>query len=275
VQDPAARGVLKEFRPDALVHCAAQTSVPRSWQDPLADADANVSGIINILEACIAASCKRVVYLSSAAVYGEPEYLPVDEEHPIMPASPYGASKYAGELYLQAYAVRYGLSGFAVRCSNVYGPRQKPGLDGGVVAAFLDAVRHGLERRTRPIVHVFGDGRQTRDFIWVSDVAGAICCGLGRASSLPGIQPLNVSTGVETSVDSLIDRVRRSVLGGVEVVYQPGRPGDLRRSSLNHDRAWRLLGWRPRMCFEDGLEISMRQVLRQTSSGACTVGDHS
>jgi len=252
VQDPAVRAVVEGFRADALVHCAAQTSVPRSWEDPLEDADANVKGIVNVLEACVAASCKRVVYLSSAAVYGEPEYLPIDEEHPIRPTSPYGVSKYTGEVYLRAYAERYALSAHALRCSNVYGWRQKAGIDGGVIACFVEALR--MNCAAEATLRVFGDGQQTRDFIFVGDVSDAVLTTLALDASRGLFTPLNVSTSTEVSVNELVHTLCAAAghrrLG---VAHEPERPGDLRRSCLSNRNSLRLLGWRPRVTLREGL----------------------
>ena len=235
--------VFADFRPEYVIHHAAQIDVRRSVSDPVYDARVNIEGSINILEACRLHGARKVVYASSAAVYGDPRYLPVDEKHPIAPSAPYGISKHTVEHYLSVYHDLYDLPYVALRYSNVYGPRQDPKGEGGVVAIFTDRLLNGEG------VRIFGDGEQTRDFVFVGDIARASM--LALTSSYCGI--INVSSGSEISVNDLFTTMVRIHGRQVSCEHAPERPGEIRRSVLANDLAKEAIGWAPTVSLEDGL----------------------
>lgn len=242
----AVMAVLDAVRPELVFHLAAQVDVRHSVQRPGDDALTNVVGTINVLEAARAVGASRVVNSSSGgAVYGEADALPTPEEHPAKPLAPYGQSKYAAEGYCELYARLHGVSTISLRYSNVYGPRQDPYGEGGVVAIFCGCLR---ERR-RPTV--FGDGRQTRDWVEVSDVVRANL--LAADCDAPGA--VNIGRGEETSVLDLIALLKE--LGNTEALVEPKfaeeRPGEVRRSCLDVARARRELGWQARINVVEGL----------------------
>ncbi|NLI13102.1 NAD-dependent epimerase/dehydratase family protein [Pelotomaculum propionicicum] len=243
VQEPDFKEVVAREKPGAVIHLAAQADVQHSLQEPQADAVINILGMINLLEACRRHNVGKVVYASSAAVYGSPIYLPVDENHPLAPQSPYGVSKLTPEHYLRIYRDLYGIGYTILRYANVYGPRQDATGEGGVVAIFTDKLLKG----EKPFI--FGDGGQTRDFIYVKDVAAANLAALRRAEGIT----LNVSTGCGLSVNRLFTMIKKATGSGLEPVYRPPRPGDISHSYLSNEKARGLLGWAPRRSLEEGL----------------------
>lgn len=234
---PAMTALLAAVRPNTVFHLAAHIDVRRSVSEPEIDAFANVVGTIVMLEAARRAGARRLVMASTAAVYGNPERLPTTERVPAAPLSPYGVSKASAELYLELYARRGDLATLALRMANVYGPRQDPHGEAGVVAIFSSAAAAG-----RPVT-IFGDGRQTRDYVHVSDVVTAFVA----AAEAPVTGALNVSTGRETAVLGVAEAL------GVAVEHGPARPGEIARSCLDPAAAERALGWRARTRLRDGL----------------------
>jgi UDP-glucose 4-epimerase len=233
----ALRGAFAGARPETVLHLAAQVDVRRSVADPVHDVAVNVAGTVAVLEAARGAGTRRVVLASTAATYGDPERVPTDESAALAPLSPYGSSKAAAEWYLEQYTRLHGLSTLALRMSNVYGPRQDPHGEAGVVAIFCGAAIAG-----RP-VHVYGDGRQTRDYVYVGDVVRAwLAAAAGDATGA-----LNVSTGSEASV------LRLAAALGVAHELAPARPGEIERSCLDPAAAAAALGWRAEVELEDGL----------------------
>jgi UDP-glucose 4-epimerase len=224
-------------QPDVVLHLAAHIDARRSVDEPAFDARVNVAGTAAILEAARRAGARRVVLASTAAVYGKPDQLPTPELAELRPINPYGASKSAAESYLALYSRLYGLSTLALRMANVYGPRQDPHGESGVVAIFTGAAAEG-----RPVT-IHGDGRQTRDYVHVDDVAAAFL--LSTASTATGV--LNVATGRETSVRQLAATI------GVEVLHGPPRAGEIARSCLDPSAAARGIGWRARTPLSAGL----------------------
>lgn len=239
-----------------LNHHAAQMDVRRSVQDPIFDAGVNILGLLNLLEGARVGGVRRVVFASSGGtVYGESERLPLAEDAPKLPASPYGTAKLASEYYLATFAQLYGLETVALRYSNVYGPRQNPHGEAGVVAIFTLRLLSG-----EPLT-VFGDGEQTRDLVYVGDVADANL--RAAAAHLPALSGLdahayNVGTGVETSVNELAHLLARSAGRAADVRQAPARAGELRRNALAVEKAARELGWRPRTALADGLQLTYR-----------------
>lgn len=222
----------------AVVHAAALISVEESWEKPLLYHEVNAAGTLRTLLAALRAGARRFVYVSSAAVYGEPAKLPIPEDHPTRPISPYGASKLAGEKYVEVYSGR--LRAVVLRLFNVYGPGQNREY-AGVVAKFLERAKAGLP----PII--FGDGEQTRDFVHVEDVAAAVEWALAVE---PGVY--NIGTGTPTRIRDLAKLVMEIYGVGGEPIYAPPRPGDIRHSYADIGRAM-ARGWRPRVRLEEGL----------------------
>jgi UDP-glucose 4-epimerase len=252
VRDRAALVELVGDRgPRSVFHLAAQIDVRKSLEDPSFDASINVGGTANLLEAVRAAGTERLVFVSTGgAIYGEGEgqALPLDESAPIAPLSAYGQSKFAAEGYLSLYERLYGVSGVSLRLGNVYGPRQDPLGEAGVIAIFCGALRDG----GRP--KVFGDGRQTRDYLYVGDVvAAALAAAESKASGA-----VNLGTGRETTVLELIEALSR-IAGaeGFEPEFLPARTGEVQRIALDAGRAGRELGWRPQTSLDDGLRLTL------------------
>jgi len=244
----------RQFQPEVVFHLAAQIDVRKSVADPAFDASINVGGTANVLSAARVTGARRVVFTSTGgAIYGEGDgqELPLTEDAPLAPLAPYGQSKFAGEGYLALYERLYGLSGVSLRLGNVYGPRQDPLGEAGVIAIFCGRLRAG-ERPT-----VFGDGTQTRDYIHVSDVVAAALA----AASSDATGPINVGTGRETDVLELVRRLAE--LGGAEDFepeFAPPRTGEVQRISIDPSRAERELGWRAEIGLEEGLRTTLTSI---------------
>ncbi|HET8787617.1 MAG TPA: NAD-dependent epimerase/dehydratase family protein [Actinomycetes bacterium] len=245
---PELAGVVAGARPEVVYHLAAQIDVRRSVADPLHDARVNVLGTIALAKAALEAGCRRLVFASSGGtVYGEPDpaALPIDERYPPRVTNPYGVSKRSAEDYLASLADLHGLEPVSLRLGNVYGPRQDPHGEAGVVAIFCNRLLAG-----EPVT-IFGDGRQTRDYVFVEDVVDAFVAG-GQHPDAPGAR-VNIGTGVETSVLELYDALRGVAGFGAEPEFAPARPGELARIALDSAEAGRVLGWRSRVGLADGL----------------------
>jgi UDP-glucose 4-epimerase len=255
IRDAAALTELAAARkPDRVFHLAAQIDVRKSIEDPAFDATINIGGTANVLEAARAGGAKRVVFVSTGgAIYGEgaDKQLPLDESTPVAPMSAYGQSKYAAEGYLGLYERLYGISGIALRLGNVYGPRQDPLGEAGVVAIFCGKVKNG----GRPLI--YGDGTQTRDYIYVGDVVEAALAAAVAETS----EPVNIGTGEEASVLDLVETLGK--LGDsddFEPEFAPPRAGEVQRISLDASRAEELLDWRPTKSLEEGLRLTLDAV---------------
>lgn len=232
---------LEPLEADVVFHLAAQADVSTSVQKPVHDAEVNVVGTVRVLEAARAAGAQVVFSSTGGAIYGEVER-PADEETPRRPVSPYGIAKLAAEEYLAGWNRIHGTGHVVLRFANVYGPRQDSGLEGGVVAIFLERMAGG-----EPTA-IFGDGEQTRDFVYVGDVVRALLAAVGRDGGV-----FNVGTGEETTVHRLHELCRRVSGVGEPPRYEHARLGDARRSVVDPARAARELGWRPEVPLEDGL----------------------
>ena len=244
IAEKEAARLIEQIKPDVLSHHAAQMDVRHSVADPTFDARVNILGFINLLEAGKNSGVKKVIFASSGgAVYGEQKVFPAPESHDTEPASPYGVSKRAGELYLSYYHQAFGLPYIALRYANVYGPRQSAKGEAGVVAIFLSALLAGKT----PVIN--GDGRQTRDYVYVGDVVAANVAAL--QSSFIG--PINIGTGVETDVVTIYQHLRQAVGSPIEAQHGPPKAGEQRRSCLDAGCAAQILGWRPQMTLKDGL----------------------
>ncbi len=236
-------GIFKDFKPDLVNHHAAQMNVRNSIEDPIFDAQVNILGTINLLELSIKYGLSKFIFASTGgAIYGDTDIIPCAEDTPPAPISPYGISKYAVEQYLGYYKVVHGLSHVILRYSNVYGPRQNPHGEAGVVAIFCNRIKSGNP------CEVFGDGNQTRDYVFVDDVARANVLSLGVKDAV-----LNIGTAIETSVNDIVSKLKRVTERDVQVVYSPRRSGEVDRIALEIRQAEEILAWSPRVDFEDGL----------------------
>jgi UDP-glucose 4-epimerase len=249
IRDPAVGAIVVEARPDVAFHLAAQADVRVSVVDPVKDAEINVIGLLRVLEGCREAGTRRVVFASSGGtIYGAPDasVLPVDESHPQQPVSPYGVTKKVGGDYLFTYAGLHGLGSVALALANVYGPRQDPHGEAGVVAIFAGRLLAG-----EPCT-IFGTGEQTRDYVYVDDVVDAFVRAADRGSGV-----VNIGTATETSVNELYGSMAAAAGVDAAPVYAPPRLGELDRSALAIGRAEDELGWRP----QTDLATGTRRVL--------------
>jgi UDP-glucose 4-epimerase len=244
ISDQELEKVFKENNISQIIHHAAQIDVQHSIKDPLFDAQNNILGTINVLEMAKKYEVEKIIYASSAAVYGEPDYLPVDEEHPIKAMSPYGISKHTPEHYIKMYNELYDLKYTIFRYANVYGPRQDPKGEGGVVSIFVDKM---LDEE-RPVI--FGDGQQTRDFIHVYDIVKANLLALETGDNIL----VNISTENRDSVIDLVEYLNLILPYNLEAIYEEARKGDILHSSLANGKAKELLDWTPDYDFKAGLK---------------------
>jgi len=243
----AAEYIARE-KPDVVCHLAAQMDVRKSVQDPRFDAESNILGTLNLLEAARRASVKKFIFSSTGgAVYGEQDVFPAPETHPTRPVSPYGVSKAAGELYLGYYRTQYGLNFTALRYANVYGPRQNPHGEAGVVAIFAQRLVN-RERCT-----IFGDGGKTRAFVFGKDVAKANYLAFERDY----IGPVNIGTGIETDINRLYQLLAAAAGVVLPAIHEAAKAGEQRRSCIDPSLARRVLGWSPTVALEDGLRQTL------------------
>jgi UDP-glucose 4-epimerase len=241
--------VFEGFGPEAVCHQAAQVDVRRSVAEPDHDAGVNILGTIRLLENCVRYGVGRFVFASTGgAIYGEQRVFPAPEDHPEYPLSPYGVSKLAAERYLRFYEAAYDLPYVALRYANVYGPRQDPHGEAGVVAIFASRLAAG-QRCT-----INGTGEQTRDYVYAGDVARANL--LALAGGVPS-GAYNVGTGIETSVNELYETMARLSGRDLPAEYGPAKPGEQLRSAVDPAKAERVLGWRPEVGLREGLEKTL------------------
>ncbi len=255
----AARAV-EAFRPEVLNHHAAQIDVRRSVADPRFDLDVNGGGLLNVLEAARRGGLTRVVYAASGgSMYGDTDVVPTPEGEPCVAVSPYGVSKHAAELYLQCYRATHGLHYVALRYSNVYGPRQNPHGEAGVVAIFTERLLAGKD------CTINGDGKQTRDFVHVYDVVDANV----RALTTSFCGGVNIGTGAETDVNQVYAGLARAAGVTRPALHAPGKPGEQRRSVLANAKAKQALGWSPAVQTDRGLAetLSWAKARRDASGG--------
>jgi UDP-glucose 4-epimerase len=255
IRSEAALEAVKKERPRVVCHQAAQIDVRRSMTDPRFDADVNVGGLLNLMQAAVAAgSVEHVVFASSGgATYGDTDVIPTPESHPQRPVSCYGAAKAASEIYLGVYRANHGIKVTALRYSNVYGPRQDPHGEAGVVAIFCGRLLEG-----KPCT-IYGDGGQTRDYVFVGDVARANL--LAAEKRFDG--PLNVGTGIEIDVNAIHAHLARAAGVSRPAEHAPGRMGEQRRSCIDPRAAWSAIGWRPEVTIEDGLRRTLEYFKKQ------------
>lgn len=259
LRDQALDDVFSQVRPEAVFHLAAHIDVTRSVRDPAYDASINILGSLNLLERCRAHGTQRVVYSGTGgALFGEPSYLPVDEAHPIDPISPYGISKHTVEHYLFAYRHNHGLEYTVLRYPNVYGPRQDPHGEAGVVAIF------SLQMLTAQQPVIFGDGSKTRDYCYVGDIVEANVIALNS----PAGGVYNLGRGIEVSDLEVFEAVRDAVGADVAPEFAPVRPGEVEHIALDASKAERELGWRWKVGLSEGVAAAVdhyREVTRRTA----------
>ncbi len=260
IRDKSIAAVFAKERPEVMFHLAAQMDVRRSVADPAYDADVNIGGTINLLEAGRAAGLRKTIYSSTGgAVYGEPEKLPADEDTPVAPLCPYGVSKHTVEHYLELYRKLYGMDYTVLRYANVYGPRQDPHGEAGVVAIFSQMLLAGQQPR------IFGDGSKTRDYVYVDDIIAANMLALDGA----GGAVLNIGRGVQTTDQEIFDGVRDAVGCDTRAAYAPKRLGEVDYIALDASRARRVLGWTPKVGLAEGLRRAVA-FYRRLNAGEIT-----
>jgi UDP-glucose 4-epimerase len=240
----AVEAAFAAFHPDIVVHHAAQIDVRHSVDDPAYDAETNIVAGIRMLDACVRHGVKKLIYASTGgALYGEGKQLPATEEHPISPEAPYGASKYAFEHYVRLYRTLKGLDSTVLRYPNVFGPRQNPHGEAGVNAIFIGLMVEGK----RPTI--FGDGEAVRDYVYVDDVVAANELALTKGSG----ETVNLGWGRPISVNDIFRALKTLLEFPDEPIYAAPRPGEIQRIYLDASKAKRVLGWEPKVTFEDGL----------------------
>jgi UDP-glucose 4-epimerase len=250
IQNPKLEEIFQKEKPDYVNHHAAQKDVRVSVSDPILDAKINILGTINLLQNCIKYKVKKVIFASTGgAIYGEQKIFPAPEDHPTRPISPYGITKLIAEHYLYYYKAIYGLDYVSLRYSNVYGPRQDPHGEAGVVAIFIQKMLNGEQ----PIIN--GDGEQTRDFVYAGDIVMANILAMNNNTSE---SIFNIGTGVETTINQIFFRIRDIVNPHIKEKHGPRKEGEQRRSVVDYIKAKEILHWQPRVSLIDGLEKTVK-----------------
>ena len=250
--------IVAEFTPEIVNHHAAQSEVPKSVADPTNDAQVNIIGGLNLLKACVDNAVKKIIFISSGgALYGEPDVIPADEDHPVRPLSPYGTSKFCFEQYLGTFRRTFGLDHTILRYANIYGPRQDfHAEEGRVIAIFA-----GRMLARKPVI-VDGTGEQARDMLYIGDVATANLAALERGSG----GTFHISSGIAVTVNDLYRKLALLTGHSEFPHYGPSRKGDVYRIALDNSRALRDLGWEPQVDLEEGLSLTVDYFREQVSS---------
>ena len=244
ILDQALADIFREEKPDVVIHHAAQISVRDSVKDPLRDMEINIRGSLLLLEHCKDCKVGKFIFSSTGgALYGEQDYFPADENHPTRPLSPYAIAKLSVEKYLFFYHTTHRLPYTVLRYANVYGPRQDPFGEAGVVAIFCQK----MLKNSQPVIN--GDGEQTRDFVYVGDVARANLLALNHQVT----GEINIGTGIETSINTIFNEIKSLLAPGIPEVHGPAMPGEQLRSVLSYKKARTVLGWEPSMPLTEGL----------------------
>jgi UDP-glucose 4-epimerase len=243
IRDEQMHIIFKVEQPDIVIHHAAQVVVSDSVQNPLNDADINILGTINILHCCGLYGVKKILFASSAAVYGMPNVLPISENHPIRPISVYGASKYSAEVYIQTFSNFYNFDYVILRYSNVYGNRQNNRGEGGLISILIDRIMK------QESIYIYGDGSQTRDFIHVDDVVEANI----KAMLINKNMILNIGTGISTSVNLLLEILKDIQPFDLRTNFVERKHGDIMHSALDNTAALNILDWKPKQNVSSGL----------------------
>ncbi|APR01998.1 3-beta hydroxysteroid dehydrogenase/isomerase family protein [Clostridium botulinum] len=244
ILDPNVSKIFEKEKFDIVYHLAAQIDVQKSITNPIFDSNVNVCGTINIINNCVNYNVKKIVYSSSAAVYGHPGYLPIDEKHGIMPISYYGLSKYTAEEYIRLFSNLNNLDFTILRYGNVYGIRQDPKGEGGVISIFMNSLF-----KKQPL-YIFGDGSALRDYIFVEDIVDANIAALSSGSK----ERFNIGTGVYTSVKELAENMIDIIGLKCNIEYASARKGDIANSYFNISKAKNKLNWIPKFSLKDGLK---------------------
>ena len=253
INHPSMQEVFRRVQPDVVFHLAAQMSVSDSNRDPIKDGQINVMGTIRVLEAARRHGIEKLIFSSTGgALYGDPEFIPCDEDTPVAPISPYGLSKYAAEKYVELYHRLYNLNYTTLRYSNVYGPRQDSQGESGVTAIFSRMMLEGRQP------HIFGEGNQERDYLFVGDAVDANICAIERGNC----QAFNIGTGVATSVNQVFKLLKDFTGYRNEAEHRAERPGEVQKISLDCRRADRTLRWTPQVKLEDGLQRTVEYFRR-------------
>ena len=254
--DTLDKALLKDIvaEVELVFHLAANVGNIKSIEDPYFDMDVNIKGTINLLEACLKSNIKRLVYSSSGAIFGEAKYLPIDEDHPLNPESPYGVSKLAAEKYCFAFYKVHGIPTTALRYFNAYGSRQGSSGYPNVIAAFFSRIKEGKS------LTIFGDGEQTRDFVFVEDVVTANILAATQSAAVGEI--FNIATGKENSVNQLVGIISQISAKESPVVYADPRAGEVRRSQANIEKARRMLGYKPEIDLKKGLLLTWQEEMK-------------
>lgn len=254
--------IFQKVKPDVLCHHAAQIDVRKSTDDPIFDADVNILGSLNLLKACVKQKVKKVIFASTGgAIYGEQDYFPADEKHPARPLCPYGVAKLTIEKYLHFYREIHGLAYVSLRYANVYGPRQNPFGEAGVVAIFAERLLSGKK------AVIFGDGKRTRDFVFVDDVVEANLLAL----DYPKSDIFNIGTGIETDINSIFRTLKRETGSKQKEIHAPPKPGEQDRSVLDCSRAGKFLRWNPKCKPSEGMATTVeffQKTKRQVAANA-------
>ncbi len=244
IRDARLETLFQKHKFEVVNHQAARGNVRASMEDPMIYADVNIRGGVNVLECCRKHGVRKIIYSSTGGcVYGEPRYLPADEKHPLQPRDPYGASKASYELYLPVYEMNYGLQYTILRYPNVYGPRQDPFGEAGVVSIFLGQ----MLRKIQPVIN--GDGEQLRDYVYVSDVVSANLLVLSKGDN----EVFNVGWGKGTSVNEIFHKLASILCNDTGAMHGPPKLGEIGKTYLNSLKATEVLGWKPLVALEEGL----------------------
>jgi len=244
IRSPRVHDLFRDFQPEYVFHLAAQKSVQQSLKDPVHDAGVNITGSLNIITLSHKFKVKKLIFSSTGgAIYGPSKQIPTTEKSVPHPESPYGIAKYSIEQYLDIYRTSFGLRSVSLRYANVYGPRQDPEGEAGVVAIFCQRLAD------HDPLTIYGDGKQTRDYVYVSDVVEANILAMQRSAQ----GPINIGTGIQTNVNILAERLRKISGQRARIVHRAGLPGEVRRSALDCRLAKRELGWKPTVKLLDGL----------------------
>lgn len=243
IDSPSTQQLIKDVKPDAIFHLAAQADVGRSIANPVADAQTNINGTINLLQGCVEASTSKFIFSSTSAVYGNLNKEVITEDEAVKPSSFYGLSKLAAEFYIQLFSRLYPIRYTILRYANVYGPRQLPKGDGGVVSVFLDRLKND------ETISIHGDGEQTRDFVFVKDVVAANLAALEHTNN----ETLHISTGESVSINNLLHHFTNIHEQPINPIFQTARIGDIRHSCLSNELAKSRLSWKPTVSLSEGL----------------------
>jgi UDP-glucose 4-epimerase len=254
IRDKAVEEVFRKHNFDVISLHAAQIDVRKSVDDPVYDADINVLGFLNLMQNAVKYKVKKVIYISSGGViYGQPKKMPPSEDYAFDPESPYGVTKMVGEYYVRYYAKIHGMKFTALRYSNVYGPRQNPHGEAGVVAIFSSRLLKNDD------CTIYGDGKQTRDYVFVGDVVDANVLVLEKGDN----QSFNIGTGLTTSVNQLFSMIAKIASYKKKPIYIEARKGELLENYLNAEKAKNILGWKPKTSLEEGLKATVDWIRKQ------------